>query len=337
MSNEPSEEIIQLKQRIKGLELQVSCEQASVHQVSADDEIDLRELLGVLWSGKWIIIAVTALFAVLSVLYALSMPNLYKSTVVLAPVESKSGGLSGLAAQYGGLAAMAGINLGSGGNSQVDEALELVKSWPFLEAFIDENKLKSMVLAVEEWDKQANELFYDLSIYNPESKEWLVDSDEYTSWKAYEAFKKQFSVSKDKQSGLVTISIEYYSPYIAKSWVDMLVMRLNTYYQQKAIKETQKNIDFLSKKASQTSISEMRSMFYSLIEEQTKSLMLASLNEEYLLKTVVPSKPSEVKSSPKRALICVLGTICGFFLGMILVLCRYFLSQKPEVSPSFSS
>ena len=40
-----------------------------------DDEIDLRELFSVLWAGKVKIIAITAVFAVASVIYALSMPN----------------------------------------------------------------------------------------------------------------------------------------------------------------------------------------------------------------------------------------------------------------------
>ncbi|MEP7938329.1 Wzz/FepE/Etk N-terminal domain-containing protein, partial [Vibrio parahaemolyticus] len=42
------------------------------------DEIDLRELFKALWKGKWIIIATTFIFAIGSVLYALSLPNIYK-------------------------------------------------------------------------------------------------------------------------------------------------------------------------------------------------------------------------------------------------------------------
>ena len=41
-----------------------------------DDEIDLRELFGVLWSGKIKIIMITAVFAVGSVLYAVSYTHL---------------------------------------------------------------------------------------------------------------------------------------------------------------------------------------------------------------------------------------------------------------------
>ena len=82
----------------------------------ADDEIDLRELFLVLWEGKALITIVTGLAAIVSVVVALSMPNIYQSTAILAPKsDGGTGGLSRLASQYGGLASLAGINLGGSG------------------------------------------------------------------------------------------------------------------------------------------------------------------------------------------------------------------------------
>ena len=51
----------------------------------ADDEIDLRELFLVLWEGKGLITIVVGLAAIISVVVALSIPNIYKSTAILAP------------------------------------------------------------------------------------------------------------------------------------------------------------------------------------------------------------------------------------------------------------
>ena len=79
-----------------------------------DDEIDLRELFSVLWEGKLTIALVTALSAVISVSVALNLPNKYTSEALLAPrAEGGAGGALGqLASQYGGLASLAGINIG---------------------------------------------------------------------------------------------------------------------------------------------------------------------------------------------------------------------------------
>ena len=79
-----------------------------------DDEIDLKELFMLLWGGKWLISAVTGLAAAISVAVALSLPNIYTASALLAPAESSGGGLSGLMKQYGGLASLAGVSLPGG-------------------------------------------------------------------------------------------------------------------------------------------------------------------------------------------------------------------------------
>lgn len=84
------------------------------HSQSKSDEINLGELWHAIWSGKLTIIFVSFIFAVSSIVFALSQPNIYKASTILAPVsdEGGMGDLSALAGQFGGLASMAGIDLG---------------------------------------------------------------------------------------------------------------------------------------------------------------------------------------------------------------------------------
>ncbi|WP_029864311.1 Wzz/FepE/Etk N-terminal domain-containing protein, partial [Vibrio parahaemolyticus] len=120
----------------------------SPHPKSIGDEIDLRELFDALWKGKWIIIVTTIVFAVGAVLYSLSLPNIYKSDALLAPAESSSGGgLSQMASQLGGLAALAGVNLDAGESSQTDLAVQVMKSRQFVEAFISKHDLLVPLMA----------------------------------------------------------------------------------------------------------------------------------------------------------------------------------------------
>jgi uncharacterized protein involved in exopolysaccharide biosynthesis len=74
----------------------------------------------------------------------------------------------------------------------------------------------------------------------------------------------------------------------------------------------------------------MQSAFYQIVEEQTKSLMLAEVQEEFIFKVVDPAVVPELKAGPKRALICVLGTLLGGMLGVAIVLVR-FAFRKEEV------
>ena len=57
--------------------------------------------------------------------------------------------------------------------------------------------------------------------------------------------------------------------------------------------------------------------------------MLANSRPEYLFKTIDPAIVPEEESSPKRALICVLGTLLGGMLSVLWVLIRHYVF-KPE-------
>ena len=298
-----------------------------------DDEIDLRELFGVLWAGKVKIIAITAMFAVASVIYALSVPNQYKATALLAPAQSDGGGLSGALGQLGGLASLAGVSLGGGESGEVQIAQEIMKSWSYIEGFIADNNIAVEVYAAEGWNKSSNTLVIDDDIYDTTQQSWLVEDDDTgelrppTSWELLEVFQEKLSVSEDKKSGLVSVSIEYYSPQVAKQWVDMYVEAINRFMQQRQVDKVTKNITYLQEQIEKTSIAEMQEVFYTIIEEQTKNKMLAEASPEYVFVAVSPSMVPEEKSQPKRALICILGTLLGGMLSVLLVLIMHYAKK----------
>ncbi|WP_229660119.1 Wzz/FepE/Etk N-terminal domain-containing protein, partial [Tersicoccus solisilvae] len=166
----------------KNMNSQITPQQHPDAQFSAntmrDDEIDLRELFAVIWQGKWLITGVTLVFAVSSAVIALMMPNIYKSEALLAPAseEQGAGGLAGLASQFGGLASMAGINLGgSGGSDKTQLAIEVLKSRQFIGDFIEKHQILPELMAVDKWNMVDNTLSFDPNVYVQESKTWVRD------------------------------------------------------------------------------------------------------------------------------------------------------------------
>ena len=295
-----------------------------------DDEIDLRELFKALWKGKWIIVATTFVFTISSVLYALNLPNVYKSDALLAPTEtSNGGGLAKMAGQLGGLAALAGVNLASNETSQTDLAIEVMKSRKFIYDFITKHDLLVPVMAAKGWDLKTNELKLDLDIYDPIKKEWLREPNGLRNAKpsaqeAAETFKNQFlNVSQNKVSGLYTVTINFYSPYLAQDWVGWLIEDINTVMRERSIKETKQNLLYLNEQLEKTSIADMKSTFYKLIEEQTKTLMLAEVQDEYIFKTIDPAVTPELKSEPKRFLICIFGITLGLLIGGLTSIIKF--------------
>ncbi|PHS19643.1 MAG: LPS O-antigen length regulator [Kangiella sp.] len=298
------------------------------------DEIDLAELWNAIWAGKWLIIAITFVFSVGSVLYALNLPDEYKSTVLLAPASSSSSSsLSKLAGQFGGLASLAGINLGGGGaEDKTVVAMEIMKTWGFLETFIIDNNIQVEVFAAEGWNRSSNTLIIDPELYDVDSKQWVRDDFSPSkgqtvvpsSWELYGEFKGRVSVNQDKASGLIRLSVEYFSPIIAKEWTGKLVKAINAHIQKQDREEAIKSIEYLNEKINETNVADMQAVFYQLIEEQTKTLMLAEVSDEYVFKTLSRAKISEEKTKPKRALVTILGSLLGLIMSTIFVLIRHF-------------
>ncbi|MGR5070384.1 Wzz/FepE/Etk N-terminal domain-containing protein [Vibrio alfacsensis] len=304
-------------------------------QQPADDEIDLRELFGALWKGKWIIIATTFVFAVGAVLYALSLPNIYKSDALLAPAESSGGGgLSKMAGQLGGLAALAGVNLGGGESSQTVLAVQVMKSRQFVEAFINKHDLLVPLMAAKDWDLANNKLILDEELYNPSTGEWLREAKGLrgaipTAQEVFEVFSKEvLSVSQNKESGLYTVSVKHYSPYVAQQWVNWLIEDINKVMRERTIAETSQNLAYLNTQLQKTAVADMQSTFYKLIEEQTKSLMLAEVQEEFVFKIIDPAVVPENKVKPNRVMVIILGLLLGTIFGVAILLIKYAFFSK---------
>ena len=299
-----------------------------------DDEIDLRELFGALWAGSRKIIAITAVFAFVSVIYALSVSNQYKATVLLAPAQSDSSDLSGALGQLGGLASLAGVRIKGGESSEGQIAQEIMKSWSFIDVFIAENNISVEVYAAEGWSRGSNELQIDDDIYDAETKTWLIENDNTgevgppSSWVLFQAFSERLVVSENKKSGLVSVSIEYYSPQIAKQWLDMYVAAINAHMQQRQMEKVTNNINYLQAQIENTSIAEMREVFYTIIAEQTKNKMMTEASPEYAFVAVSPSMVPEEKSQPERAFICIIGTLLGGILSVLLVLVMHYARKS---------
>ncbi|MBA6381041.1 LPS O-antigen length regulator [Colwellia sp. BRX10-1] len=313
--------------------------QQLVEKNNSDDDIDLAELWRAIWSGKYIIIVISFIFAVSSIAFALSKPDVYKASILLAPASSDSaGGMGALAGQFGGLASLAGISLGGGGTDKTALALEIIKSRAFLETFIIKHELLVPLMASENWDRATDSLVINKELYDSKNKKWLREvsypkKSVPSSWEAYQQFLSLLAISQDKITSLVTIDIEFYSPDIAKKWLVWLITDVNNFMREQDEKEAQSSIDYLTKQLEKTEVSAMETVFYQLIEEQTKNMMLTKVSAEYVLKTIDPAQVPDTKAKPKRALIAVLGTMLGGILSVLIVLIRHFTKNNKLTKP----
>jgi uncharacterized protein involved in exopolysaccharide biosynthesis len=300
-----------------------------------DDEINLKELFLVLWNGKLVITLITGFAAVCAVLFALSLPNIYESKALLAPKdESGAGGLAGLARQYGGLASLAGINIGGGGgeSSKSVIAQQKIQSLDFFTRHLYE-KIVLDLMAVDHWAAESGALIYDSEVFDVENQKWVRDISyprqvKPSPQEAHEAFLEVLTLSEDQETSLVTIAIKHESPVVAQAWVALIIEAVTEELRGSDVEEAQESIAFLEQQRTQTSLVSLDEVFAQLIEEQTKTIMLANVSKDYVFNIIDPAVVPELKSGPKRALICILGTLLGGMFGVLLVLVRHYAFGK---------
>lgn len=302
-----------------------------------DDEIDLRELFAVLWVAKKTIVGIVAISGLISVLVALSLPNKYMSEALLAPRSDggTGGALGQMASQFGGLASLAGVNFGGlGEQGSTAIAIEMLKSREFFRIYLYDAVLVDL-MAAKGWDRGTGKVLFDSSLFDEKSGTWVRDVNDETQVKpsvqeAYDAFFEGFlSVSEDRTSGFVTVAVTHFSPTVARDWVTLIVKGVNEAVRARDVEEAEKSIAFINQQRLKTNLVSLTEVFADLIEQQTKTVMLANASDEYVFQMIEPPVAPERRSQPQRALVCLLGTLLGGMLAVLFVLIRHY-SQRQD-------
>ena len=291
---------------------------------SQDKEIDLREILDIIWKKKIFIVSFTSIFAAFSIFFSLSLPNIYTSQAVLAPVSSEESLSSNR--QFSSLTNFGlGLNLPPQNTAKSLEAIERIESFEFFSKhFLPSINIEDM-MAVKSWNAKNNRLNYQSSKFNENDNKWI--SKVPSSQKAYRVYKSLLSLNQDRKTSYITLSISHKSPYIAKEWVEIIILKINETMRDIDKVNAQNSINFLNTSSKSTNFQSIKETMANLLENQLQILMLASSNEFYVLKILDSPIVPERKSSPQRSIICIIGTLLGGFIAIV-----YILIQRLRVS-----
>jgi uncharacterized protein involved in exopolysaccharide biosynthesis len=289
--------------------------------VPAAEEIGPRELFHILWGGRWLIIAISVVCVLGAGVAALLATKDYEAVVLVSPVTNQpgSGGLGALgsaASQLGGLASLAGLPTAGGGGPK-EEAVATLQSELLTERYIQENGLLPLLFNGR-WD--------------PKEKKWrsnFLRRKPPTIWKGNQYFKKNVrGVKEAARTGLVTMTITWTDPALAAEWANGLVKLTNDYLRDKAIRESDQHIAYLTEQISKTSAIPVRDSMYSLMETEIKKEMLARGSEEYALKVVDPATAPEKPVSPEPVLWVFAAFCVGLVLSSGFVFIRFIVSGR---------
>ena len=290
-------------------------------------EVNLFGLLDILWKKKIMLISITATFAIGSVLYALSLPNIYTSKTLLAPSEQSESLLSTLGSYTSLVGGM--IPFPSGAVNKSQEAVERIKSFDFFEKnILPKIKLQDL-MAVERWASDQNTIIYNQKIFDDKNNKWvrkvsLPQLPKPSNQEAFEEFSNLIEIDYDYVTSFVSISVEHQSPIISKQWTDLVIAQINESMREADIRRSQDAITFLNAQAEVTRLNELSEAISQLLESQMEMLMMASISSEYVFRVIESPIAPEKKSSPSRSMICILITLFGGILAILISLIHHF-------------
>lgn len=273
-----------------------------------DYEFDIVDLCRVAWAYKRLVAATTIVGILIALVLALTTPFTYRADITVTLAEDTSGlggGGQGIGSQLGGLASVAGINIGTEGPDREHQAI--LESRHLAEEFVKKNGILPL-----------------LQGKSPEPPKL---------WIGVEIFRKNsLEIHNDKLKGTTTISIYWTDPAVAASWANGYVALGNDLVRAKARDDAQRNVDYLNEQVAKTSSVELRRVLYNLIESQTKTLMLANARIEYAFTVVDPAAVPAVRVSPKRTLMVASGFLVGLVIGVLTAWIRNKFIRKRAVA-----
>jgi uncharacterized protein involved in exopolysaccharide biosynthesis len=266
-------------------------------------EISLMAVAGFLWSHRVIIGLCVVLGAVgLTGLSFLRHPK-YRAEVVFSPVASSGSFASGLGGSLGGLAAIAGINLGGAGK-QSEESLEYLRSREFTREFIERHRLMPLLFSGK-WDAAHSR--------------WRGDPP--TIAEGVNRFSKQVTqIAEDRRTGIVTLAIIWRDRALAAQWANALIAEADAALRTRAIAEYGRSLEFLKDEAAHSDVVDVQTAVAKTMETELKDAMLARTRDAYAFKVLDPAVVRDPwdYDSPNRPLYAALGAGFGLLIGVIL-------------------
>jgi len=200
--------------------------------------------------------------------------------------------------QLGGLASLAGINLGAaGGDSQMP--LAVLKSREFAREFIESNNLIPVLLAHK---------------MDSRSKPDIRDAVEYFD-------EEVRAVGQETKTGLITLSITWKDAALSAAWANELAQRANRRLRDQALAESERNVKYLQAQIASTSITSMQQSIGKVLESEMQKMMLARGNDEYAFKVVDKAFEPKKPAVPNKTVIIVASVLLGLLVsGVSLIM-----------------
>ena len=139
---------------------------------------------------------------------------------------------------------------------------------------------------------------------------------------------EDLSVSEDKTSGMLKLSMESAKPKLASDLMLALIRETDGFLKERFVISGSDALQFYQQKISKARSREHREALAKLIATEEQKLMLATREGPFVVEIMMGPDQSLRPTSPKSSLVLALGLVLGLFLGAAVVLMRKAFSVR---------
>ena len=298
-----------------------------------NDEIELSELFSLISKSKFFIIKVSVFFFLVSMIYSLTLNDIYRSEALLSVKEEDQ--TSDLIQRYGGLASLAGIDIPLASQNSSDLIIETIKSREFLRRLLLQEEILPMLLASKSFDFQKKEIVFDSELYDANSKSWVRKPKKNRNvvpsyLEAHETYIDIISIKKDPLSGYISIHVDHVSPNFSKKFLELIIFESDKQIQEKVLKDTDEALAYLDKELRKEPLNELRISISQLIKQKMNIKMTAMISENYSFEVIEPPFLPELKNRPSRSILTLVGGFMGLLFSILFVWIRHYFKNEND-------
>jgi len=269
-------------------------------------EIDVISLINTCFKYKIFIIVFTVSSGLLFLLHTFTQPEIYKAEVLIIPssVEEEvsfGGAISYIQEVYGSVST----------NKELDE-IERLKTRSFLTKFIRINNYKP-VLFPDKWSDGR----------------WK--GGEPSDIDSYNSLLEKINFNNSKDSNVMSLSIEWENPVNLSKVSEVankLISSINNESKERSIAKSKRTISFIENEIKNTNIVKMKSILYSLLEQQIQNIVLSNVRDDLVFKVI---DPAITPNKPEHRLVILellLSMLVGLLVGLFLIVNYDYLKQR---------
>lgn len=297
--------------------------------MSNNSVFEIYNLITIIRTNFKNIFFLSVLITIFAIFVTYLIPKTYTSSILVKNNFNQSTNpLGSLGNQFGGLASMAGIDVGSSGSLTLEQIEAKIISRDFINHLSKFENFDINLLIPKSYNEVSKSLSYDETKYNFKEKKWQSSSQKPLKTERHNAFRDNIKLALDKDNSFIKIEYRHLSPIVAKETLNLIVNEINNINRNKALRESLDTIDYLNSQLKKNSLNNVVKSINSLTEIELNKLVIANIKSDYTLTVIDSAYIPEKKSHPRRSLVGVMTLILSFIILFLRVIIITFVKKQ---------